>query len=117
AAEGNFHVAVRCSGEIQSRAEAPGRVQSDDLADLPGVSVRRTGHDVHRMGQSDLQSQRLERPMLLDDGCAPRDIQRLDRKDAMGEVRTWPRSALPGLHGACRLRTVGCTRSESQTGR
>src|SRR5579864_78631 len=48
----------------------------------------------------------MERPVLFDDGSAPRDVQRSDQQHSVGKVRLWARSALRELHGAVGLRSL-----------
>src|ERR1700757_3464102 len=56
----------------------------------------------------------MERHVLPDDRCASCDIQGSDKKNSLGEIRARPRSAVPGLHGACRLRAIRRSGSRSK---
>ena len=57
-------------------------------ADLPGVSEGRARTALHRLGQSDLQHQGLEGPLLPDHRRALQDLRRTDDADALGELRS-----------------------------
>ncbi len=68
-----------------------------------GLSAGRAGIALHRVGNSDLQHQRLERPLLRHHRRALQDVRRAHDQDALAKLRAGQRSAVRALHGALRL--------------
>ena len=75
------------------------------------------GLAVHRLGQSDLQHQGLEGPVLPDHRRPLQDLRGADDADALGKLRPRQRSALRALHDALRLRAFGRAGHHRQPGR
>ena len=87
------------------------------LVSSPGVhgfSEGRARTSLHGVGQSDLQRERLEGPVLPDHGRAPRHVRGSDDQDAVGKLRRGQRSALRAVHGALRVRAVVRLRDQLQ---
>lgn len=62
-----------------------------------GFSRGQTRTHLFRVGNPDSQCERLEGALLFDDGCPPRHLQRLARKNPMGKIRRykWEMPATP----------------------
>ncbi len=100
---GNLHDAGRYPREIPGHRQAGEEISAGVVAGLHGLPQGRARTTVHGVGQSDVQREGLEGPMLSDHGRASQYVRRFDDQDAVGQLRPGQRSTLRSMHGALRV--------------